>query len=67
MKLLDKPRSLKTINKYGNENKRKIKAIRINATKAEPFVKAIEKKQEFKSKVQSGEIKVNTKKGERFV
>ncbi len=46
---------------------KEIKVIRINATKAEPFVKAIEKKQEFKSKVQSGEIKVNTKKGERFV
>ncbi len=46
---------------------KEIKVIRINATKAEPFVKAIEKKQDFKSKVQSGEIKVNPKKGERFV
>jgi hypothetical protein len=43
-----------------------VKKIKINTAVAKPIVEAMEKKQDHKNKVMSGEIKVKISKGDRF-
>ena len=45
---------------------KKVKTVKISAADAKPFIEAISKKQDYKNKVVSGEVKVNVVKGARF-
>ena len=44
-----------------------VKIIKTTAEKVKPFLEAVAKKQEFKNKVQKGEIKLSGSKGKKFV